>query len=164
MWSKKVAKESQLHTANVWGRMVALRMYWRRNQEAKAWWFCLYSPSAGDVGNCPLCLYLKFTLWLPPNISGLDFLNIHDFNYISNKNKNNKIDPQSLVSSAVIYTYFCVILETIRFKIACPAAIGTDAKKTLCPYVWTTSWALMMLKCGRKVTPKLYNSSNIKQT
>lgn len=41
--------------------------------------------------------------------------------------KNNKIDPQSLVSSAVLSTYFCVIVETIRFKIACPAAIGREA-------------------------------------
>lgn len=41
--------------------------------------------------------------------------------------ENNKIDPQSLVPSAVLYTYFCVILETIRFEIACPAAIRTEA-------------------------------------
>lgn len=84
-------------------------------------------PSDGDAGNCPLCLYLKFTVWLPPNISGSDLLTIHDFNYILKNPKNKKIYPQSLVSSAVLSTYFCVIVETIRFKIACPAAIGTEA-------------------------------------
>lgn len=82
----------------------------KRNQEAKAWWFCLCSPSAGAVANCPQCLYLNL-LCDYLLINGLSLLTINDLNYILNQNKNNKICPQSLVSSLVLYTYFSMILE-----------------------------------------------------
>lgn len=75
MWSKKVAKQSELHTANVWGRMVALRMCWRRNQDLMALHLLTLSWRCEKLSS----VYLKFTLWLHPNITGLDLLTIHDY-------------------------------------------------------------------------------------
>lgn len=110
MSSKNMAKRSEHHTANVWGRMVALRRCWRGNnrpildgpafaQHHLELWEIILSVCTSDL----LCDYLL--------MYGLNLLIINDLDYISNQNKNNKIALQSLVSSVFLYTYCYSILE-----------------------------------------------------